>query len=69
MVLLIHFSVEAASEEKFLRDMIRVTATPQAFCKCHLLARRNRISSKRSRLVRAYFSHHLPAFHFLICLN
>ncbi len=69
MVLLIHFSMEAAAEEKFLRDLVRTAATPEAFCQSHLLARRNRISRKRSRLVRAYFTHQLPAFHFLISLN
>ena len=52
-----------------LEELFQYAESEAAFCKTHELVHRNKISSKKERLINIYYQHQLKPFWFLLNKN
>lgn len=60
---------EIEQEMNQLNELLLVTETPDFFCTCHELVSRNRITSKKEKLLNVFYKPELKPFWFLINCN
>jgi len=52
-----------------LEQLFLYAESETAFCQTHQLVQRNRITSKKARLINIFYTHHLKPFWFLVNKN